>query len=598
MLFEKFVSYLKVLEETSSRNEKTEILSKLLLELKDGDIKEAVYMLSGRISPSFIPLEFNFSNKLVLKALAKLVGESESSVNSSYKKVGDIGEFVEKILKDRKSKNLTLIEVFDQLTNLALLSGKNSQSQKEAAYIQLIKNMSALEGRYCTRIIIGNLRLNLSTKTILDTLSFILKGDKSLREHMDEAYGVSCDIGLITEIVLTKGLEGLKEVNITPGIPVASKLVERAKTPDELINRFDSYYLQPKYDGLRVQIHFNREGFKDDFIHKEILDNLSLFGDKKEECDQCRIFSRNLENLTHMFPEVCESIKNTGINSIILDGEATGFDMSSDIFLPFQETIKRKRKYDVNKMVDAVPLTVNIFDVLELNGVGLLNKPIEERLDKLNEFFKENENNKEFNKVFRKTESTLVKDSKSISVFFNKYIKRNLEGIIVKKYGSLYKPGTRNFDWIKLKASAKKDLVDSVDAVVLGYYIGEGTRSKLGIGAILVGVYDDDKDNFVSLTKVGTGFTEKDLKKMKKVLDEYIIEDMPENYIISKSLKPDVIVSPQIVTTIEADSISKSSMHGKYSLRFPRIKKFGRDKNPNDATTVKELDSMFKLKNN
>ena len=145
--------------------------------------------------------------------------------------------------------------------------------------------------------------------------------------------------------------------------------------------------------------------------------------------------------------------------------------------------------------------------------------------------------------------------------------------------------------------------------MVLGYYYGEGTRAKFGIGAILTGIYDSENDRFVSLAKIGTGFKDEDWAHIKATLEPLKIEKLPENMIIEKTLMPDVLVTPKIVVVIEADSISRSKIHGVstkakkadtkpiegLSLRFPRIKVFGRDKSPQDATTVAEMQRMFAL---
>jgi DNA ligase-1 len=206
------------------------------------------------------------------------------------------------------------------------------------------------------------------------------------------------------------------------------------------------------------------------------------------------------------------------------------------------------------------------------------------------------------NTIFKLAETTLVSSTEELELLFNKYTALNLEGIIAKDDDTEYKPGTRNFDWIKLKASSSSELVDTIDAVVLGYYYGEGQRARFGIGAILIGLYDKDTDRYVSLTKVGTGFKDADWAKIKATLDPLTTKAVPDYVTINKLLMPDVLVEPKIVVVVEADSISQSKIHGDQdggiataglSLRFPRIKVFGRDKNPEDATTVKELRQMY-----
>jgi DNA ligase-1 len=143
---------------------------------------------------------------------------------------------------------------------------------------------------------------------------------------------------------------------------------------------------------------------------------------------------------------------------------------------------------------------------------------------------------------------------------------------------------------------------DSIDTVVLGYYLGAGQRTKFGIGAILVGVYDDKNDVFLSLAKVGTGMKDEDWPKIREATDKIRVNELPPNVLINELIMPDVLVRPEIVAVIEADSISISKMHNVdeisnvgFSLRFPRLKQFGRDKRPEDATTLEELKRLYEL---
>src|SRR5690606_11880488 len=159
--------------------------------------------------------------------------------------------------------------------------------------------------------------------------------------------------------------------------------------------------------------------------------------------------------------------------------------------------------------------------------------------------------------------------------------KLGLEGVIVKKNRTTYEPGTRNFDWIKLKASSQSELVDTIDAVVMGYYFGTGARSKFGLGAILVGVYNEEEDRYESVAKVGTGITDEQFITIKNDLLGITQKNENIKYLINKSVMPDRIVEPRIVVEIEADELTISKVHtacmdvleGKgISMRFPRLK--------------------------
>lgn len=598
MLFIEFANSLDKLEKISSRNEMTEVLSQLFAKLEPNEIKNATYLLTGRVAPSYLPVEFNYSVKLLVKAIAALLKRPDTEVLAEYKALGDIGEYVAEKISDYSESNekrLTVNDVFVELEKIAFASGKNSQSEKQQIFTKLIVQLTAIEAKFIARMVVGKMRLGLSNKTIFDALSWAAKGDKSQRDLIEYAYGVSVDLGEIAKISLVDGVESLKNIHANPGTPVASKLVEREKNSEAIIERLGSCFIQPKFDGLRVQIHYNKAGFTTKSKKESKIDMFSDDGEK----ETVRIFSRNLESLTDMFPDVVAAVKKLDVQNIILDGEAIGFDIDSNTFLDFQETIKRKRKYDVQQTSQDVPLQVNLFDILYLNGEDLLTEKIEQRIKKLEEVFGVEAYDKPAG-MFKLAETTLVKTTEELEALFNKYTSMNLEGLIAKDDDTLYKPGSRNFDWIKLKASSDKELVDTIDAVVLGYYFGKGARAKFGIGAILIGVYDKESDKYLSLTKVGTGFKDDDWALIKSTLDEYKLKKIPDNYAINKLLHPDVVILPKVVVEVEADSISISKNHGgqseeAYSLRFPRIKKFGRDKNAQEATTVEELRQLYKL---
>jgi DNA ligase-1 len=174
------------------------------------------------------------------------------------------------------------------------------------------------------------------------------------------------------------------------------------------------------------------------------------------------------------------------------------------------------------------------------------------------------------------------------------YISQGLEGVVVKRPGSPYQAGARNFNWVKLKRHTSGQLNDTVDLVLLGYYFGKGKRADFGVGALLAGVYDKTKDRFVTITKLGTGLSDAEWREVHKRADKVQVDKKPAR--VDSALVPDVWLKPEVVVEVLADEITPSPRHSaEYALRFPRIVSFrGADKRPEDATTVKEIVEMFK----
>lgn len=589
MTFKLFCNKLEAIEKTSSRNEISNLLSDIYSTASVEEVKPITYLIQGRVNPKYVQREFSLGEKQLIKALSEFYAVEVMELTKRYNEIGDFGntafEFADNHLKSTSNKisELSIQDVFIKLNELQEIEGKDSVQRKLASIQNTLKSLSPIEVKYFFRIILANLGLGLSDKTIIDSLSIMCVKDKGIRDEIELAFGRKCDLGQIAsdlkeiEVDDTEQYrEYLLAVKIQPGIPVSAKLVEREKGTNEIFERLGKCYIQPKFDGLRCQIH--------------------AFGQNDKVC--IRLFSRNLEEFTGSFPDIVEEVEKlyeaVGKQDFVIDSEAIGVNLETGKYLQFGETMKRKRKHGVEEYAKNIKIQVHAFDILYLNH-DILEEKIEVRMEKLQNLL-----NKYKGSVLKMSQTDLLENAEEISEVFNKYVDEGLEGIIAKKTGTIYLPGTRNFDWIKLKRSSESSLNDTVDAVVLGYYYGKGARAALGIGGILVGVYDKSTDSYLTLCKVGTGFSEEDFTKYKSDLDKIVLPKGDEQKYctkIAKQIMPDVWVEPKVTTEIEADEITVSELHSAgLSLRFPRIKKWGRDKLPTQSTTVEELRRMYELR--
>jgi len=244
-------------------------------------------------------------------------------------------------------------------------------------------------------------------------------------------------------------------------------------------------------------------------------------------------------------------------------------------------------------MAKSLPLKAFVFDILYKDGQSLIDMPLSQRMKILKEVLPEDD-------VLIRTKNQTVNDAKVLSVLLEDAISKGLEGLVVKKLESPYEAGARNFNWVKLKRHSNGELNDTIDCVILGYITGKGKRTAFGAGALLVGVYDKDKDEFVTVSKIGTGLTDEEWREIHKRADKISLEHKPAR--VSSNIIPSVWITPEIVIEILADEITRSPIHtaGKtetepgYALRFPRLVSFrGADKKAEDATSVKELIEMY-----
>ncbi len=566
MKFIELAEIFRELENTASRNTMTEILANLLKNVDESEVKPLIYLSLGQLGPSFARVQFNLAEKQVQKSLASGFVVTEERVGKLYKQLGDLGVVAEKLSEMQPSERGEgdVSGVYRRLMEIAGDEGAGSQERKIEGLARLIQKMESLSARYVVRIVMGKLRLGFSDKTILDAISVMERGDKSLKDQLELAYQIKPDIGQLVEDIKKKGIErAMVEIEATLGIPISPMLCQRLKSPKEMVKKMGEVAVEPKFDGLRAQIHFRRGG--KGFV---------------------RVFTRNLEEVSHMFPELAKMGEDVSADELVLDSEAVGFDPTTKKMLSFQMTITRKRKHGIGEQAEKVPLKFFVFDVMYKNGKSLIDKTYEERRRILKETIKDK-------RLLVVDDYWTTDEAEKIEKTHRELLKQGLEGVVVKMLGSKYVPGRTGWRWVKMKEveEAKAKLSDTLDCVVMGYYAGRGKRSIFGLGAFLVGVRRGDE--VVTIAKIGTGLSDEQFREMKKRLDRLIRTTRPKEYVVDKNLYPDVWVDPGLVVEIAADEITRSPIHsGGVALRFPRLVRFRDDKSLNEVTSVEEVRTM------
>jgi len=562
------------IEVISSRLEITQLLATLLKQATSHEASFICYLSLGELNPPHIGTQFNLAEKNLIKVVARVVGNADETVKSNLKKVGDLGS----ILYEHEyegSKELTVTQVYEALCHLEAIGGTGSQKEKLDYLYDLLLQLDPLSAKYVVRIVTGKLRLGFSDMTIIDALSWMEAGDKSLRKKIENAYNMCADIGLIASVLKEDGMETIEKMVARVGIPIRPSAAERLPTAKAIFEKIGHCVAQPKLDGFRLQIHMDKTK-KEPTIH---------------------FFSRNLLDMSGMFPDLKEAFANVAVETIICEGEAISFDTNTGSFLPFQETVKRRRKHGIDQAAQEFPLQVFLFDLLYLNGKMLLDESHATRRKKLLGVLKGFKN-----KTVQVIEEQEISSAKQLEEYFVSNIASGLEGLVVKKEDSIYQPGKRNFNWIKLKRQEEGHLEDTLDCVILGYYAGKGKRAGFGIGAFLVGLYNKREDAFQTVAKIGTGLKDEGWKELKKKCDAVAVTNKPRNVNCPKELYPDVWTAPELVCMIRADEITMSPLHtaGRVekelglALRFPRFMGYRPDKSPEQSTTIKELKTLYK----
>ena len=569
MKFSDLASYFEKLEGTSSRIELTHILSQLLKKTSVAEVDKVAYLLQGRVAPFFEPIEMGMADKMVEKAIASAGDVDRKEVKKHATKSGDMGLAAEQLNNRVKKGDLSVTDVFNGLFEIATTSGEGSVEKKINGFSDLLKKSNAISSKFLVRITLSKLRLGVGDPTILDALATAKFGDKSARPVLEDAYNKTSDLGFVAKTLWDKGLKAIEAVELQVGKPVRPALAERLPNAEAMIKRVgNTFAVEPKYDGFRNQVHL-KDG-------------------------KVQIFSRNLENMSHMFPDIAAAVKKeVKAKSAIFEGEAIAFNPTTSEYLPFQETTKRRRKHNVEEFAQKLPLKLFAFDLLYLDGKDITQLPYTERRKKLASIITEAGD-------ILLAEEKILHTAEDLKNMFEEKISEGLEGVMVKKLDATYKAGGRGFHWIKFKRASAGELTDTIDCVLLGIYSGTGKRTEFGVGGLLVGLYDSDKDEFPTVSRVGTGLTDEEWRKVYRIAQKLKVNKKPAR--VNSSAEPLFWVEPKEVLEIFADEITRSPMHtaGKkngepgYALRFPRLISFrGADKRAEDATTVKELIKMY-----
>lgn len=586
MKFSKLAAYFEQMEGTSKRLKLVQILASLFREAEPEEVGNICYLIQGRIVPFYEPIEIGMAEKTIALAIAEAYGQKKEYVLDRYRKVGDLGLVAQELRiknEELSKKHPTINEVHERLMVIAKTMGTGSQEKKLRALCDVFSELDAISVKHLVRIPLGRTRLGVGDPTILDALSVAKTGEKADRKILEVAYNKTSDLGSVAQTYWADGITAVEKLDVQVGKPIRSELTERIPDPQKVIDKMGPVNVQPKYDGFRVAIHMNR---------KKTIGFMNIDG--KLEETHVKLFSRNLEDMTHMFPELRKAaLEEIKADSVILDSEALAYNPDSDEFYPFQETTKRRRKHGVEEAAKTLPLKAFVFDIMYVDGKSVMDLPQRERVEIIRKIIPTED-------TLLKAPGELVDNPKRLVELFDDAITRGLEGLVVKKPDSPYEAGARNFNWVKVKRQADGDLNDTIDCVILGYIAGRGKRTEFGAGALLVGVYNRETDMFESISKIGTGLTDEEWREVHRRADILRVAHKPAR--VSAVLEPTVWVEPKIVLEVFADEITRSPIHtaGKegdepgYALRFPRLIKFREDdKLPEDATSVDEIKKMF-----
>lgn len=553
MLYLKLVELYQDLDSTTKRLEKTSILADFLRKVGDEEpeILPIVTLFSlGRVFPTWSEEELGIGSKLLMKALSMVIGVRPKDVEDQMQETGDIGLAAEKLYRNKSQSTLftrsplTIEKVYRNLVSMAEISGKRAQQKKIDILMELLSAASPQEAKYIARTVLEELRVGVGEGTIKDAISesFVIPKEVTERAHM-----LTNDMGLVAQVAKNEGEQGLRKLSLKPGKPVKPMLAQLSPGIEVSIAEMGWALCETKYDGIRVQIH--RHG---------------------EEID---IFTRRLENIGHAIPEISRYIQQSlPQEDFIVEGEIIVTRDGKPI--SFQYILQRvRRKYEIEKMIDKIPLTIYLFDVLYYHG-PLIDVPLEERRRKLESIVQITKGKLELSTQVKVTPEEIQKANN----LFELSIKRGHEGIMIKDPHAPYMPGIRGKKMLKLKAEP-----ETLDLAVVGGTYGTGKRAHF-IGSFLLALQDEN-NQLKTLAYAATGLDDKTLSELS---------DLVAPLIIVKEGRQ-VKIEPSIILEIAFSEIVKSPEYESgYSLRFPVVKRIRYDLGLDEIDTLERIESIYR----
>jgi DNA ligase-1 len=491
-------------------------------------IAHAARFLAGTPLPPGTPAT-RVGHSTLVDLVSAFAGEDRRDLLRLATSRGDLGLAVAEVLEQHPhppGNRLTLEEV---ATGLAAL-GQLSTSARIRRLQGLLERATPLEAKYLTKLLLGSMRTGMQSARVEEAVSLAFDQPASLvrRGHM-----LLGDIGVTAS---RAAVDSLDRVTLRAFRPVRLMLAFASEGPAEVGELLASPMIaEDKYDGIRAQLH--------------------IAG------GEVRLYSRALEDFTHVFPEL-RRIPAGVTGEWILDGEVLAWmDGRALSFATLQQRLGRKQ-VPLTLLLDA-PVIFLAFDVLRAASEDLIDLPLQDRKDVLERI--------PDGGVIRRTPYRRL-DATEVVGWYEDAMRRGNEGAVFKAPDSPYSPGVRGRSWVKLKRP-----LGTLDVVVTGAEYGQGKRAGM-LSDLIFAVRGDD--GLVDAGRAYSGLTDEQIRDLTGRLRQSTLKTRGSRR----------RVEPRIVLEVAFDDISPSDRHPSgYALRFPRIVRLREDLTVDEISSHDEL---------
>jgi DNA ligase-1 len=534
---------------TTKRTLMIDYVADFLKQLQPEEVEHGVSMILGRPFLKWDQRVLEVSWATLSAMIKRLTNVDWKDFREAFSKTGDIGDATKIVFEASKirrqatlfEKPLTVLEVRHTFENIAETAGYGSRERKERLVETLLSEASPLEAKYIVKILIGEMRTGFHEGLMELAVS---KAFDILLETVQTASMLTGDIGEVASIAKTRGREGILKLQFRVFRPIKPMMAQMAEDVNEALKEADgAMAFEYKLDGARIQIHKSN-------------------GD-------VRVFSRRLTDVTESLPEVVQLVKDeVKAQQVILDGEVIAVGKGKSPLL-FQHVMRRfRRVHGIEEMTKQIPVELQLFDVIYLNGQSLIDLPYTERRKKLAEIVGH----------IPLTNQIITKDPNEAEQFLKEALNKGHEGLVAKKLDSPYTPGIRGKRWFKIKRT-----LESLDLVIVAAEWGYGRRHNW-LSDYYLAARDAETGQLMIVGKTFKGLTDQEIIEMTRRLKELTIKEEPHR----------LVVVPKIVVEVAYNEVQKSPKYEcGMALRFARITRMRDDKPPEEADTIQKVREIY-----
>ena len=542
-----FAELCQRVEGVSGSLEKVDLVAAFLKNLDDDELAVASGFIMGDLFSPSMDLVMGVGPSILYEAMARACGCSTERISDMLRATGDPGLVASAAVDKKKpigfaafikDEPLSIKEVYQRLVAVARASGKGSQDAKVKNLQYLFSQATPLEAQYIARLAIEDMRIGIGEGGVRDAIAQAFSQDAS---KVERAYNLTNDIGLVA-VNARKGT--LADLNVLINHPIKMMLAQVGEGISASMQELGSAAIEWKYDGARVQIH--------------------------KDGKRVRIFSRRLEDVTRSLPEIVRLAQEVRADKAILDGEVVAIGKDSRP-LAFQEILKRfRRKYNVEKQAKETPLHLFLFDLIYLDGQSTVDLPLTRRRELL-------EGIADPSILADQVISDSVQRAEEI---YHQALEKGHEGLILKNSMSVYAPGKRGKNWLKIKP-----VMETLDLAVIGAKWGEGRRASF-LGSYRLACRDEATSKLQDIGWVATGLTDEALAELTELFRELIL--------VQNGME--VELKPAVIFEVAYEEIQKSQSYSSgYALRFPRLVRVRDDKSLEEADSLERVESLYRV---